>query len=855
LGFGDEIEAGGATLLKEIRQAVGRSEPRPMGELYDAYLQGARDAQAQFREENPKTALGLELTGGAATGGVGAAKAGVLKAPSLLSAVGRGAAVGGATGAIAGTGYADDADKRASGALQGGAIGTILGLGTGTLAHYITSAGRTRTASAIRNRMKQASIEELGAVGDLGDSPEQLSRAKQAVLKIFEDASDDDILMAANRIEQAAKTKTPITIVEALDVPQGYADAKAISASRGGRNVAQKFLQDRRAGTIDRTGEILDVISPEQSAYAGSRALQEGAEDVLSKAERARLGAASPFYRAARSKDPIIVSDKLNEVLELPKIKKIIAGRRREYPRELPADLPDNHFSVLDHLKRGLDDEIGSARATGKRDLAKSLQGLKKEITDEIDSFTPEYKKARDVYAQHSRTIEALKGGKYGDRRTVGLLEDILKADPEKAGASAKRLIAKSPDQLRHIRQVFARGGPESIGDLRMGVRAALQENLDRVNTGVLDDKGGAIIDRIFGGANTKKKLQALIGRKETDELFKTIDLEGLIARGEKEIGISGAAFGSPSAPILKALGEQRGIFRRILTQSPKSSLKEIFQSLKPTEHQQFTKEIAEELFSVADPKKFRELAKLQLEYNKFVRGYDAFAGAAEAGAEVAAGATAGRLSSELGAAKPAATIGAAGLAAGTVPAWRKYLSDEGVANEAPKTLPRPNSRTGLMSDPKRGLYGGNSKKNNSVGDKVNVKDVEALIDQDPIDAAIYETESNRNPAAKNPKSSAAGGFQLISSTAKSLGVKDPYSLEQSYAGYRRLREETESQFGADPDIIYAGHYLGGPLLRKYLNGGELSRRDKGIIEGFEKVALPRFKRIYAKIIGRTQTT
>lgn len=133
---------------------------------------------------------------------------------------------------------------------------------------------------------------------------------------------------------------------------------------------------------------------------------------------------------------------------------------------------------------------------------------------------------------------------------------------------------------------------------------------------------------------------------------------------------------------------------------------------------------------------------------------------------------------------------------------------------------------------------------------KVNTTEVEALIDADPIDSAIYEAESSRNPKAKNPNSTAAGGFQLISATAKSLGVKDPLDLEQNYKGYLKLRDENSKQFGNGPFEVYGAHYFGAPLFKRYLNGDRMTESERQLVDNFETKALPRFAKIYNRIIG-----
>lgn len=135
-----------------------------------------------------------------------------------------------------------------------------------------------------------------------------------------------------------------------------------------------------------------------------------------------------------------------------------------------------------------------------------------------------------------------------------------------------------------------------------------------------------------------------------------------------------------------------------------------------------------------------------------------------------------------------------------------------------------------------------------SKGDNMEKKPIsfiEQEIDKDPIDSTIYEIESGRNPKAKNPKSTAAGGFQLIKNTQKALGVTDPYDLGQNYEGYKKLRAENQARFGDDPATLYAAHYLGAPLLAKVLKGAQLSKTEQEQVDYLKSKVLPKFNRIY----------
>jgi hypothetical protein len=128
---------------------------------------------------------------------------------------------------------------------------------------------------------------------------------------------------------------------------------------------------------------------------------------------------------------------------------------------------------------------------------------------------------------------------------------------------------------------------------------------------------------------------------------------------------------------------------------------------------------------------------------------------------------------------------------------------------------------------------------------------IESQIDSDPIDAAIYEIESGRNPLAKNPTSSASGAFQLINRTAKKLGVEDPFDIAQNYKGYLKLKEEHQGvlrKLGIDendPEALYSLHYLGSPTFKKLFKGQPLTEQQAEQVRFLESKVLPKFRKVY----------
>jgi hypothetical protein len=133
------------------------------------------------------------------------------------------------------------------------------------------------------------------------------------------------------------------------------------------------------------------------------------------------------------------------------------------------------------------------------------------------------------------------------------------------------------------------------------------------------------------------------------------------------------------------------------------------------------------------------------------------------------------------------------------------------------------------------------------------IKEIENEIDSDPYYSALYEAESGRNPTAKNPKSTASGGFQFIKATAKALDLKDPFDLEQSFNAVRKLTGAHQEQFGDNPEVLYAAHYLGQTLLSKWKRGVELKPNEQALVKSLQDKALPRFRRIYNQVLERNK--
>jgi hypothetical protein len=134
-----------------------------------------------------------------------------------------------------------------------------------------------------------------------------------------------------------------------------------------------------------------------------------------------------------------------------------------------------------------------------------------------------------------------------------------------------------------------------------------------------------------------------------------------------------------------------------------------------------------------------------------------------------------------------------------------------------------------------------------------NTAEIEALIDAQPYYSALYEAESGRNPKAKNPTSSASGGFQFIESTAKALGIRDAFDLAESFEAVQKMtNDHIKYFFTNDPALLYSAHYLGQNVLSRYIKQQPLNEKQQKQVEYLKEIALPRFLKIYERVASKT---
>lgn len=390
LGFSDEITAGAGALYDRVTGASS-----DMGKAYDQRLEAERAELGRFKEEHPIASTALELGGAVApallTGGMAAA-------PSLGSAMVRGAAMGAGAGAAYGFGTGEGAADRAENALAGIPLGAV----AGAAAPVAVNAGR-----AIYGALRGASPERAAETG--------VSKIRQALER--DEMTPDDL---ANRYREAAKVRGPgqVTLADVGgENVKGLAE-DVMNSPNAARSAARDMLTTRQQKQLDRiTGDL-----------RGLGGAPREAADVASEVMKRRSGDARQLYDTAYQFD----------VAQSPEVAKTVRAlmdtpdgqRAWKYAERLAKNRGEEidfssviegkqvpSMKMLDYWKNGLDQVIDEHTATdmiGRRKtdrVGASVQNIKQRFLEIVDQANPDYKAARNAFAGESSYLNALEDG------------------------------------------------------------------------------------------------------------------------------------------------------------------------------------------------------------------------------------------------------------------------------------------------------------------------------------------------------------------------------------------------------------------------------------------------------------
>ena len=804
-GFMDEIQGLEYGAQQLIADMFGRGKGKSFWENYETKKQAEQAQDLAFEEANPYGAMGLQFLGAAAPGIGSMFTKAAVAAPSALKTAaqylyGAGitkapsvvqlAKMGAVGGGLAGAGSGDGGLDR----LQKGVVGAGIGAVAAPVIGKTLETGANLLGDFISDTNLPARLaSERGSVSGADDLT-RYTPEELFLAKQLKNVPVEKVSSGADELTRAIDEGSPLFLPEAIDAAKINRNAKYIANYEPSMDYSQAAIKGRTEATTDRLTELFDAVSPERSTYVGASKMSEGATAILDDATTARLDAVNALYSKAREQTPVIQSPKIAELIDKDAYLQSAISDVKKFAEN--ADLPDNSLQIIGQAKSILGDKIEAARRTGEGNKARLLKKTYNALNDAIGEEAPLYRQADEIYAKLSKGVDALEASK---------LTFLKGLDPDNINKIGE--IFKLPaERITDLRKSFVDAGYQS--EFEQGIRSYLQNIVDNAPA----EKGGKALSKLISSTNQRKALKAALG-DSYDSVINPLLREQKIYEG-------GVRFGSPGSTTEGNFAERAGLesiggaINELKEGNYTAALFKLFKSEMP-------EDLAQEMAKIYfDPKRGKDaIQKILPLLENYAKTRDI---------SKVIGATSGTATATTGQRIVNKSEAPIKNSEGIDSVFQKKKVDEPITDTMFK-------RTSMEKKPE-------------------IKAVEQEIDADPYYSALYEAESGRNPNAKNPNSSAAGGFQFIKATAKSMGLDDPYDLRASFDAVQRFTDDHRARFGDDPATLYAAHYMGATLLSKLNAGKQLTENEQKIVESFERQALPRFMRILEKV-NKPKTT
>jgi hypothetical protein len=301
-------------------------------------------------------------------------------------------------------------------------------------------------------------------------------------------------LAQAEAVRQGIKQRTGID----LDLAQASGDRSLIAlrdfaARYPGKSAELLQAQDEIAsGQFDlATRRVLDLVGqPTPATTAGQRAIN-AAEEVISGTRRQISAEVQPFYDAAYASKTVITNPRIKSLAKLPEVASAIAESRKilnlRAGRLVPEDQQPFSLQLLDETKKQLDDDITKLRASGDRNKASAIAGVRDEIRGFLDNVSrtdiagpgePQqiislYKQARQEYAKRVEArLAPLENG---------LVGTLARLEPQSAATAANIFQGTArPEQVALLKASLSRQDPEAYSGL---VRSYLDDAYSKAQT------------------------------------------------------------------------------------------------------------------------------------------------------------------------------------------------------------------------------------------------------------------------------------------------------------------------------------------------------------------------------------
>lgn len=492
---GDALGIGGGDATKRYQQAVQQER--------------AKDAFAEA--SNPKTALAGQVIGSLPAFAV---------MPNPTGAAGF-AAQGAGIGALSGFGQGEGLSGSLKDAAVGAGIGGALGVAVPKITGAIGKAG-----GYVANKVTQPF---RGAINTENEA------ARRIASSIGLDRAASSNILSPAEIAAAKAQGSPLSVVDMGGETTRALARSAADTSTVGRQVLQDTLEPRLGSQSERLYNVLESVLPNKMFSDEARAALKAAaaKEIAPAYKRAYTEGSEIAFDdtlQALTSAPIMQST-IKDVLKDGANKAVAEGMSPiRSPFTVDADgalslakkadgsIATPNLQFWDYVKRGLDDKINVLKRQGANDEARTLDQIRRQLRDHLDSVVPSYQAARQ------RAASA-----FGAE------------DASEAGENALR----SSLPLREFQKAFTQFSPSEKELFRQGYITKFMDELQNTQ-----ERRNVLNATFLGSTAAKQKMQFLLGKEGTAKMESALRVENIM-----EMSRTAVSGGSKTARLLAEQG------------------------------------------------------------------------------------------------------------------------------------------------------------------------------------------------------------------------------------------------------------------------------------------------------------
>lgn len=519
------------------------------------------------------------------------------------------AVVGGTAGAVAG------APAGPAGVLAGGALGAAAGK------------GYSKVAANLALDEPQTPLGNAAAMGEealwtTGGNVVGIALGKFLQRSVAKDIAKVDPAKTADLQAKATAQGVELDPAQLTNLPSLKAKKDVLASMPTSRDIIAEGAQKQGKQAYDSVDRFLAKVSPVDGLDEAGTLARDASKKVISQLTKERADAAAPLYRQAFEEFQGIPAEfmpAVNELASRPSMKRAAKVAERLAKDEgIILSNPQNSLLGMHYMKLALGDMIDGAPVKGMGPTTqRSLIGLKDELVQMMDEFSPTYKQARETFAHFSPNITSVK---------EGVISRVAGLGDEQAHTAAKLMFdptRMSPESVGRARVLFEKAG--LANDWNAMLRSYLQDTFETAGKGQVGSEplmqaprwenalvGNPRQFRIMEKAMTPQQFS---GFKDMMEVFDAMGRTAGAGSGSQTMGRQEAAAAMRRESGAGVVGNAANLM------SPQNIGARVSSWLAEARMGQHAEKMAEIMTSPDAMKRLKELKKLSPRDQRFIAG------------------------------------------------------------------------------------------------------------------------------------------------------------------------------------------------------------------------------------------